>query len=130
MILRLSFSSLRKWIPLESDAWKIICQFLIILLLSSFLEKSYNILERKQGIRLNFFVSLSTSIWWDYFVSLKHSQNLIVFNVFISKKVLRFFTIAMDCTWYRYMDEFNTHWVEWIELVIMIILETFGIRTT
>ena len=46
---------------------------------SSFLSKSYDDLDRDIGIRLNFFMSLSTDTWRDHLVPLEQSQNLMMF---------------------------------------------------
>ena len=62
-------------IPLRSDAWKVICQFLMILSHSSFSLKSHNVLDGDMGIRLNFFVSLSTAACRDHLASLGQSQS-------------------------------------------------------
>lgn len=59
----LLFKRLRKYLSLKLDAWKMICQFLMIFLHSFFLSKSYDVLHKNSGVRLNFLVSLSTNVW-------------------------------------------------------------------
>ena len=46
---------------------------------SSFLLKSYDDLDGDIGIRLNFFMSLSTDTWRGHLVLLGQSQNLMMF---------------------------------------------------
>jgi len=87
----------RKWLSLRSDVWNVIYQFFMTLLLSSFLSRSHNTLEGNRGVRLNFFISLSTNTWWGQFASLKQSQNLIELDNCLLKNNLRSFNIAINC---------------------------------
>ena len=75
MLWKLSSRRSRNCFPLRSDAWKVICQFLMILSHSSFSLKSHNVLDGDMGIRLNFFVSLSTAACRDHLASLGQSQS-------------------------------------------------------
>ena len=71
-------TSSRKFLPLRSDAWKIIFQVLRILLLSNFLLKSQEYLFGNRGMRLNNLVSELTALWRCQLPLLGHSQNLMV----------------------------------------------------
>ena len=99
MVLSLSSSRLRNCFSLRLDAWKIIYQFLIILSYSSFLLKSYDTFDREMGIRLNFFVLLSTNVYKDYLALLEQSQNSMMLNGCLLKNNLRSFKTAIDCYW-------------------------------
>ena len=77
----------RKCFSLESEAWNVIFQVLIISLHSDFLLKSHNHLHGRSRIRLNNLVSLSTALWRHQLLQLRHSQNSIVFSWFWEKKI-------------------------------------------
>ena len=84
----------------------------MILLLFSFLGKFYEVSKekkRKDWIVLFFYQPLYNET---IFVLLGYSQNLIVFNRSLSKNVLRSFAIAIDCTWYRCVDESKICWAK------------------
>jgi len=87
----------RKCLPLKSDTGKIIHQFLIMLSYSCFLSKSHDVLYGSSSMRLNFFVSLSTSVWRDYLLSLGQSQNSMESNSCLLKNNKRFLKIAINC---------------------------------
>ena len=71
--------SSNRWVLLRSDAWNVICQFLMMLLHSSFLLKSHDSLQGSSRERLNFFMSLSTIWWWSHLLLLGQSQNSMAF---------------------------------------------------
>ena len=91
----------RKCLPLKSDTWKVIYQFLIMLLHSCFLSKSYDVLYESSSVRLNFFVFLSTIMWRNHLLSLGQFQNSIEFNDCLLKSNQRFLEIAINYCWYR-----------------------------
>lgn len=128
MMLRSLSSNSRKCVPLASNAWKVICQVLMMSSLSAFLLKSHDSLVGNNGVGLKHFVSLSTSIWWGHFASLGQSQNSIVFSWFLLKNVLRSFATAMECTWNGCTDESNVHCAEWMASVMTTMWDVFGMR--
>ena len=95
MVLILSSSRSRNCFSLRLNAWKVICQFLIISLHSSFLLKSYNVFDGDMGIRLNFFVLLSANACKNHLVSLELFQNLMKLCSCLLKNNLRFFRMAI-----------------------------------
>ena len=99
MVLSSSFSRSRNCFSWRSDAWKVICQFLIILLHSSFLLKSHDVFAGDIGIRLNFFILLSTNACKNYLASLGQSQNSMMLDGCLLKNNLRSSRTAIDCCW-------------------------------
>ena len=77
----------RKCFSLESEAWNVIFQVLIISLHSDFLLKSYNHLHGRSRTGLNDLVSLSTASCRHQLLWLRHFQNSIVFSWFWEKKI-------------------------------------------
>jgi len=75
IFVRSLFSRLRRCFPLRSDAWKVMHHCLMISSLSSFLLKSHEVLQGKSGVRLSFFMSLSTNAWRGHSSLLRQSQN-------------------------------------------------------
>ena len=69
----------RKFLPLPSDAWKVIFHRLMMLLLSDFLQKSQDILLENDGSRLNDFDSLLTNLWSLRLRRLGYFQNSMEF---------------------------------------------------
>ena len=99
MVLSSSSSRSRNCFPLRSDAWKVICQFLIISLHSSFLSKSHDAFAGDMGIRLNFFISLSTNACRNYLALLGQFQNSMILDGCLLKNNLRSSRTAIDCCW-------------------------------
>ena len=101
---RLLFSKWRKFLLLRSNDLKVIHHSLMILSHSSFLLKSHNNLPGYKGIRLNFFVSLSTTAWRCYSF-LGQSQNSMVLSEWLLKNVWSSLDIAIVCCWCGCMKE-------------------------
>jgi len=94
--VRSLFNRLRNCFPLRSNAWKVICHCLMILLLSSFLLKSHKVLQGKSGIRLNFFISLFTDVWRGHFSLLVQFQDSMELDKYLLKNNLRSFEIVIN----------------------------------
>ena len=97
----------RKFLPLESDVWKVIFHCKRIELHSDFLQKSQEDLHGHEGIDTKFLVSLLT-IWWSaHWCLLEQSQNSIQFRVSLEKNSLSSEEIATECIWYGWVEESN-----------------------
>ena len=83
-----SSRSSKKCCPLLFNAWKCIFQLLRMLFHLFFLLKSHKDLHGKIGVRLNFFVSLSTIAWKPQLLWLRHSQNSMRLLLLCSKNSL------------------------------------------
>ena len=127
-LLSLSTSS-RKFLPLRSDAWKVIFQVLIMLSFSNFLLKSHEYLFGNRGVRLNNFVSELTALWRCQLLLLGHFQNSIVFVLRWLKNSLSSNRMELDCFWSMCKDGSKIFLAMWIESVIMMILEVSCERT-
>jgi len=95
-VLSLLFSS-RKFLSLYSDAWKYICYLHKIESHSSFLLNSY---DNKYGLILKHLDSLSTSKCGDYSTLSRQSTELLEL---LLKNFSRFFDIAIEYNWYRWI---------------------------
>jgi len=89
----------RKCLPLALNAWNIIFQIFEISLHLLFLSKSQDDLHENNGVRLKFFVSLSTMEWISYLSLLGQFQKSIEFERSLIKNSLSSFNIAIDWYW-------------------------------
>ena len=121
-MLSLSTSS-RKFLPLRSNAWKVIFQVLRILLLSNFLLKSQEYLFGNRGMRLNDLVFELTALWRCQLPLLGHSQNLMKFISRWSKNSLSFARTKIDCFWSICEERSNIFLVTWMESVTTMIFD-------
>ena len=92
---------------------------------SDFLLNSQEFLTGKSRMRLNDLVSISTCWWGFHLLLLRHSQNLIMFSWWQLKKTLRLLRMRATCFWSRWDNGLNIFLTMWIELVTIMILETY-----
>jgi len=93
-----------KFFSLYSDTWKYICYLLMMESYSFFLLNSQDDLLGKTGSISRHFDSLSTKVCEDHLILSKQSQKSIELLGFLLKNSFRFFNIAMEYNWYRYMN--------------------------
>ena len=98
-------SSLRKFFPFRSNAWKFILYIIEIKLYLYFLQKSQDDLLGRMGEKLNFLVFLFTKKCGVHFYLLEQFQKSIWLLLSFLKKSLSFQEIAVEWIWYRYIDE-------------------------
>ena len=123
MVLRLLSKRSRNCLPFPSDAWNVIFHWLMMSLLSNFLQKSQDILHGYEGVTVKDLESLSVS-WWNLYLSLLgHSQNLIEFASLAMKNFHNSLRMATAWIWKGEESLLKIFLAAWIELVTMMILE-------
>ena len=127
IVLKLLSTKSRQLFPLPSEAWKCIFHCLMIMLLSLFLQKSYEILQGEIGVGLNDLVSLSTSLWNLHLRRLGHSQNSMELLWLLLKKSRNLLRMAAECNWSGYAELSKMCFAEWMESVIITILEMLAL---
>ena len=125
-----SLNRSRKFLSLESDAWKVIFHWDRMELHSDILQKSQEDLYGNIGIETMFLVSLSTIWWRAHCCLLGQSQNSIWFWESLEKNSLSSDEIAAEWIWYRWVKESKILLTMWRELVMTMICLTLWLVTT
>ena len=125
-----SLNRLRKFLSLESDAWKVIFYWDRMELHSDFLQKSQEDLHRNIGIETMFLVSLLIIWWRAHCCLLGQSQNLIWLWESLEKNSLSSDEIATEWIWYGWVEESKILLAMWRELVMTMICLMLWLATT
>ena len=124
---QLLLSRWRKFFLLRFNVLKLFYHSLIMLLHSSFLLKSHDDLLEYKRMRLNFFVSLSTSLCKCQLLSLEQSQNLTLLFDCSPKNLWKYFDITIVWFWNRCIVELKNFLAACKVSVIMIIWKVLEI---